>query len=145
MDLNTSRTIALQEEVRRLARTYKCDPQHLPLEALSPDLLAAGLHRLTRLPSLPDADSINQEAIFASLHHRLFPSLSPHFGQDPFQGAFLPTPDWTPALDEELFDRQISTQSPPLFTFSDQPRPGPMEAGPSKLPVTALPSPAPTE
>lgn len=86
-------------------------------------------------PSLLDAGTISEES-----------SLFPLFGQDPFQGAFLPTPDWTPHLDEALFDRPItSAQCPPLFDFPDQLRPGPTEAGTSKAPVTALPSPAPTE
>jgi hypothetical protein len=112
---------------------------------LSPDLLAAGLHRLTWLPS-SDADLVSDEAAQASSNLCLFPSLFPHFGQDPFQAAFLPTPDWTPHLDEALFDRPVpSTQGPPLFGLSDYARPGPTEAGPSKAPVTVLPSPAPTE
>ena len=143
IDLNTSRTIALQEEVRRLASTYKCDPQHLPLDALSPDLLAAGLHRLTWPPALPDVDIVHEAAAHTSSP---FPSLFPHFDQDPFHGAFLPTPSWTPHLDEALFDRPIaSTQYPPLFDFHDQLRPGPTEAGPSKATFTTLPSPAPTD
>jgi len=144
--LNTSRNISLQEEVMHLASTYKCDPQHLSLELLSPDLLAAGLHRLAWPATLPPVDTVNEEAAHTPSTLQPFPSLFTPFGQDLFHGAFLPTPTWTPHLNEAIFDRPITaTECPPLFDFSDQPRPGPTEAGPSKAPVTALPSPALTE
>lgn len=108
--------------------------------------MASGLHRLTWPPALADVGTVGEEATQTSSNLLSFPSLFSQFGQDPFQGAFLPTPDWTPHLDEALFDRPIApTQCPPLFDFPDQLRPGPTEAGPSKVPVTVLPSPAPTE
>lgn len=108
--------------------------------------MASGLHRLTWPPALPDVGTIGEEATHTSSNPLSFPSLFSQFGQDPFQRAFLPTPDWTPHLDEALFDRPIvPTRCPPLFGFPDQQRPGPTEAGPSKAPVSALPSPAPTE
>jgi len=108
--------------------------------------LAAGLHRQTLPPAFPDVDPVGEDAAHTSSNLLSFPSIFSHFGQNPFQGAFLPTPDWTPHLDEALFDRPIvPTQCPPLFEFPDQLRPGPTDAGPSNVPITALPSPAPTE
>ena len=104
------------------------------------------MHRLTWPPALADVGTVGEEATQTSSNLLSFPSIFSQFGQDPFQEAFLPTPDWTPHLDEALFDRPIApTQCPPLFDFPDQLRPGPTEAGPSKVPITALPSPAPTE